>query len=302
MAGQSRLDRTYAHLMSAHPYGWALYKKVTNRDIFPGSYGYFDADGDWRMLLDLNKHAELVNQGWTVPKDGLANTLPPESMTWGPKVAGSIVAKSVVGTAGSAIAAAPVKAAVFMKVKSEGNYGAVLATESPVLQYSIGDGQRAHEWMIENEDQMLSKHGHIMKQHGIWVITKAYCTRRCAIALTTESKSSVQISFEADAQGMLKLTPTSSWESTTGSNCTELHEDENNGVVVFISGIHVSRRFLGQSWALDQTSQKKKIFRGDEDEETGQTQLDVTYYPPLHSSSVDLSDSGSDDGVQKDDV
>lgn len=99
MHGKSRLDRVYAQLMSDHPYGWGLYKKVTTRDIHPGSCGYFDSEGDWKSIIDLSSEQDFVSQGWTIPSDRLFDGKEPESATWGPKTSNSVQRFSIGGTA-----------------------------------------------------------------------------------------------------------------------------------------------------------------------------------------------------------
>lgn len=98
MTDKSRLDRVYAQLLRHHPYGWALYKKVTKRDVFPGCCGYFDTDGDWHGLVDLNAGPNLTSQGWMIPDAGIINEKSPESMTWGPKNSNSIQSNHFGGT------------------------------------------------------------------------------------------------------------------------------------------------------------------------------------------------------------
>lgn len=101
MPGESRLDRVYARLMSNHPYGWALYKKVTAKDLRPGHCGFFDSDGDWYTLVDLTSPVqELALQGWEPPHAQIQNR-DPESMVWGPKSSSSVRAHQLGGTIGT---------------------------------------------------------------------------------------------------------------------------------------------------------------------------------------------------------
>lgn len=101
MPDDSRIDRVYAQVMRHHPYGWALYKKVTRRDMFPGSCGYFDPEGDWRGIADLNDPPELAKQGWKMPHDDMRFPQPPDSVVWGPKSSGSVNFNHVGGTIGA---------------------------------------------------------------------------------------------------------------------------------------------------------------------------------------------------------
>lgn len=161
--------------------------------------------------------------------------------------------------------------------------GAVLTTADPVTRNQLGDELSALQWMADNTSKMMHQHKDIVKRHGIWIITKTYSTRSCAIAIMTSESSSIGITLD-NIHGMLALTPNSAWSRSSGSSCTEIHEDVD-GVVVFISGIYFSQKAwrsrLGH--ARDQRQQKDKLFRGGEDEaDDGEdNELDVEFYPPI---------------------
>lgn len=85
--------------MTDHPYGWGLYKKVTTRDLHPGSCGYFDPEGDWNTITDLSDPQSLTTQGWTTPDDQLHDPEGPKSAIWGPKTSNSIRSRRIGGAA-----------------------------------------------------------------------------------------------------------------------------------------------------------------------------------------------------------
>lgn len=60
-----RLDQVYAEQLRDHPEGHALYKKISMREVKPGSCGFFDHDGDWNPIVQLNDENELQAGGWT---------------------------------------------------------------------------------------------------------------------------------------------------------------------------------------------------------------------------------------------
>ncbi|KAL7931986.1 hypothetical protein V8C35DRAFT_323246 [Trichoderma chlorosporum] len=235
--------------MSDHPYGWSLYKKVTARDLHPGSCGYFDSEGDWNTIVDLLDPQSLTAQGWTIADDELHNTEGPKSATWGPKISNSIRTCRIGGTVGPTTS-------LTMSFESSKSQGAVLITENPVLKHQV--------------------------EHGMWIVTKTYTTRRCAIAVMASESSSTEIKLNS-VQGTLTLTPNSAWSSISGRSCTEMHEDED-GIVVFISGIYFYQKLFGTKigYSRDQEKQKDKIFRGDGDgsKDDESDELDVEYYPP----------------------
>lgn len=101
MVGESRLDKVYAQLLRDHPYGWALYKKVTTQNLRPGICGYFDTDGDWNILVDLTSPDDLVRQGWRAPDDPITRSESPELLVWGPKNSTSVRNHRIGATAGT---------------------------------------------------------------------------------------------------------------------------------------------------------------------------------------------------------
>ncbi|KAL6832825.1 hypothetical protein V8C40DRAFT_236106 [Trichoderma camerunense] len=286
MSGKSRLDRVYAQLMSDHPYGWGLYKKVTTRDIHPGSCGYFDSEGDWNTITDLSSPQDLTSQGWTIPDDGIYDNNSPGLTTWGPKSSNSIQARCIGGTARATGTVTSLRTSMTVSFESKSDQGAVLFTESPVIKHQVGDELSALQWMAENTSEMRRRHKHIIKTHGLWIVTKIYSTRRCAVAIMTSESSSVEINLD-NAQGLLTLSPNSTWTSSSGSSCTEMHEDQD-GIVVFISGIYFSQKLFQSRLrhSRDQKSQKDKIFRGGSDgsEDDESDELDIEWFPSYDES------------------
>ncbi|KAF3072002.1 hypothetical protein CFAM422_005759 [Trichoderma lentiforme] len=281
MPGKSRLDRVYAQLMSDHPYGWALYKQVTTRDIHPGSCGYFDSEGDWNTITDLSSPQDLISQGWAIPDEGIYDNNGPGSTTWGPKSSNSIRTRCIGGTARATETATSLKTSITVSFESKSDQGAVLFTENPVLRHQVGDELSALQWMAENTPEMRRRHKNIIKTHGLWIVTKIYSTRRCAIAIMNSESSSVVIDLD-NAHGLLTLSPNSKWTSSSGSSCTEIHEDQD-GIVVFISGIYFSqkpfRSKLGGS--RDEKKQRDEIFRsGSDDSEDNENELQIEWFPP----------------------
>ncbi|EHK47297.1 hypothetical protein TRIATDRAFT_217898 [Trichoderma atroviride IMI 206040] len=269
--------------MRIHPYGWGLYKKVTTHDIHPGSCGYFDLEGDWKSIIDLSSEQDLISQGWKIPDDEIFDNNGPGSATWGPKTSSSVQSCSIGGTVKADNTVASLKTSITVSYKSNSSQGAVLFTESPILRHQIGSEASALQWMSENSSEMMRRHKQIIKDRGVWIVTKIYSTRRCAIAIMTGRSSSVEINLD-NSQGLLTLAPSSAWTNSSGSSCTELHEDENR-VVVFISGIYFSKKPLRSklSRSQGQEKQKDKIFRGSSDESTDEddtnNELNVEWYP-----------------------
>ena len=184
---------------------------------------------------------------------------------------------------------APVEASTTLAFENKCDNGAVLVTESPVLAHRIDDETAALQWMAENTSEMLYRHEPIIQRHGVWIVTKTYTTRRCAVAMMTSKSSAVEVGLGASVQGLLTLTPTSSWSGGSGDQCTEVHEDEE-GVVVFMSGIYFRRRTLGSKLKHAQEQSKQlRQFRGGfvEWDDEVENELVPEYYPALGNASPD---------------
>ncbi|KAL6412602.1 hypothetical protein AUP68_03806 [Ilyonectria robusta] len=272
MRNKSRLDRVFAQLLQHHPYGWALYKKATTREVHPGCCGYFDTDGDWHTLVDLTSSDEdLTQKGWKSPSDSFkSRDEEPQTLIWGPKTSKTVVSRQLGGEVGAPLVMAPIEPSVNMSFTCEGNEGAVLTTESPVLRYRIGDESAARQWVTDNEPEILRQYKPIVERHGIWVVTKTYTSRRCGVAVMSSKSSKVEISIGVSAPGLFSLEPTSSWKSSNEHLAHEIHDDDK-GVVVFISGIYFAKKLFSSKLKHlpDQEGQQNKIFRGGYEESDG---------------------------------
>ncbi|KAI5920111.1 hypothetical protein F4810DRAFT_449030 [Camillea tinctor] len=250
MANKSRIDRVFARLLMNHPYGWALYKKVSAKDLHPGTCGYFDSDGDWKILKIQN---HLLD----------AESREPEPLTWGPKSSESVVCRQIGGSIGAPAMALPVEASVKLSVQCQSEEGAFIVTENPVLRHQIEDEGAAVGWVKANTAELVKTYKSIIDHHGIWIITKTYTSHRCAVAVMSSKSSSIELGISADIPGIFTFTPSSEWKSSGTDSAFEVHED-GQGVVAFISGIYFSKRIFGSELkeTRGQDEQKKRFLRG----------------------------------------
>ncbi|KAK2037003.1 hypothetical protein LZ31DRAFT_433146, partial [Colletotrichum somersetense] len=162
---------------------------------------------------------------------------------------------------------APVETSLNPAFETGGEEGAMLVAENPVQRNCLGNQAAALQWMATNTTEMCRRHKSIVKRHGIWIITKTYSARRCAVAVISSRSSAVELGLGATASGIASLTPTSSWAYQTDSSCTEIHADES-GVVLFMSGLYFSEKRIRSELkpAVESTKQAKSIFRGGWDE------------------------------------
>ncbi|KAK4142188.1 uncharacterized protein C8A04DRAFT_30144 [Dichotomopilus funicola] len=266
MPNNARLDRVYARLLQDHPYGWALYKKVTAQELYPGCCGYFDSDGDWRLLLDLTIDQDsLTKEGWIAPGPGdqiKTGDEKPMRLTWGPKKSKSVVSRQIGGELAVNVAS-PISPSVTLSFTCESDEGAVLTTQNPVLRHRVGNESAVVRWMKANRAEMLRRHKEIAERHGIWVVSKTYTTTRSGVAVMSSKSSAVEIGIGATVPGVVTLTPSSSWSSSKGDLAAEIH-DHSEGVVVFMSGVYFCKKLFKSELKLvvERDDQKSKIFRG----------------------------------------
>jgi hypothetical protein len=71
MVNNERHDRAFAEALTNHPYGWALWKKMTiNEDpnFTPGCMGWMNSTGDWCFMEKAaDASANAKNMGFWGP-------------------------------------------------------------------------------------------------------------------------------------------------------------------------------------------------------------------------------------------
>jgi hypothetical protein len=115
-----------------------------------------------------------------------------------------------------------------------------------------------------NSELLLKKYGQELKEHGIWIVTKTYTSTRCAVGLMRSKSSSFQLGLKVEGPNLFALSPSSLWGATKGEISTAIHEDPA-GAVVFMSGIQVTKGWMGRLKA-EQRMKKQAPFRGDDEE------------------------------------
>ncbi|KAH6628482.1 hypothetical protein F5144DRAFT_579160 [Chaetomium tenue] len=189
----------------------------------------------------------------------------------------------------TSIPGAPATASATLKFETQTENGCVLVTEAPVIgrQVAVDTATQVISWIRQNT-KTLVREDMYRKQatdHGLWVITKTYTTRRCAIAMMMAESSSVEIGLSLSAEGLFVLDPGVTWGNISSGSSTDVHSgdegsegdvDQTSEVVVFISGIFFKRRLagLGMKEAVMQKDQKPFV-RGDDDDQLRVLTVDV---------------------------
>jgi len=112
------------------------------------------------------------------------------------------------------------EASFTLAYKSSSGAGAVLLTDPPVTHEQAQHESLFLNWMSQNAGKLLAHRsfGKMVKEYGIWVITKTYSVKRCALTVLTSEGSEVRVSFGGRASNAVALTPTASWWNGASSD------------------------------------------------------------------------------------
>jgi len=82
------------------------------------------------------------------------------------------------------------------------------------------------DWAAENAAKLLSnkKFGPAIQKYGLWIITKTYSVKRCALAVLSSEEQEVRVSFSAQTHGA-ELTPTANWWNRGSDSSWLIHAD-----------------------------------------------------------------------------
>ena len=154
---------------------------------------------------------------------------------------------------------APVGASITVNFENYGESQAVLVTEGPVLQYRVPDELILLSWLQANSSRIVREYNKVLKEHGLWIITTLYTTKRKGVCFMEAKHSSVQIGLAAEAANIFTLSPTASWTAAHGSIAQEIHDD-TSGVIFYFAGIQVTRNWTGVKG--EDRPEKQSLFRG----------------------------------------
>lgn len=154
-------------------------------------------------------------------------------------------------------------ASLTFKVDSTSTNGAVLCTAAPIAQEKVGDSRTILQWLEENSRKLIAEHGRALREHGLWIITKTYATRRCAIGLLHSRSSEATIGLGVDIQGLSTLGPETSWLGSHLDTTTVVYDD-NEGVVVFVCGVFVTKSLFRDKVQAADRREKQQFLRGGE--------------------------------------
>lgn len=79
--------------------------------------------------------------------------------------------------------------------------------------------------------------------------------------------SKITIGLSIDVSGILSLNPDQSWSTSGGQASTVMYEDDG-GIVVFMSGIYLTRQTLSDRITAQDRREKQKFLRDGEQEDS----------------------------------
>ncbi|KAI4630254.1 hypothetical protein J4E80_001188 [Alternaria sp. BMP 0032] len=212
------METAYAQIMSMCTEGTYLYTPPSNLDFHPGSCGFFDENGGWRVITDLTELKEHNLNEYKAPKKDLVLTKP-ATCTWDKKVVeknegSGFGAKAEV----SGIAAqAPVDVGANFAVGSTAKAGAGVVVSPNVVhkKFNIDARKIIEDWITDNMKQLTDNYLAYIIQFGVWIITATWSTEKCSIAMWNKTGSKIDTGAEIGATNIGKLGINSSHEVQT---------------------------------------------------------------------------------------
>ncbi|KAI0377821.1 hypothetical protein F5Y04DRAFT_284495 [Hypomontagnella monticulosa] len=277
MENTERLDRVYTRLMRNHE-GRALWHKVDPFDMEPGSVGYFDADGTWKLIVHLLD--DNFPCGCWAHLERAVEEPNSDEIVWGPKHSPHVWVSP------RTPAARGLETSVNIRLDEGHERGAVLLTEPPITREAVTDDKPLVHWFAQNADKILKNWGKKLNDHGLWIVTKTYATRRCIISLLQSQDSELAIALRVDESGCLTLTRHPEWSRANGQVTQVMYQDED-GVVVFMGGVYITKETLSERLEAEERRKKQKMFRGEGGSGDGEDEQHFT----IRATDVDGSEA-----------
>ncbi|KAL8822490.1 MAG: hypothetical protein Q9191_006776 [Dirinaria sp. TL-2023a] len=258
------LERVYADQMRHHPYGYALYHPASTTTLRPGSVGVFDGLGFWNPIAHLEDPTSLQKHGLKPPTEGLERAPSERIRKWSPRTSSGVSEKLLgfrIG-AGALAAGLPVDANLAVEYQSAVSYGAVLISSSPVTREAFYYQAPFKKWVKENAAALL--HGHLaedIKQHGLFVVTQTFATKKCALTAWRHSERKVHFGFGAGISGLAELSPEVDWYAGSSETGWNFHEAEGSeSKVVFAGGLSFHKVLGSESRLRESKSPTRGAF------------------------------------------
>jgi hypothetical protein len=213
------MDLAYATLMNMCTEGTFLYTPAKDETLHPGSCGFFDEGGRWRLITDLTKPEQLKADQYTPPQRPL-NLEPPVTCKWERKVVERDAARGFgVKAEVSGIAAqAPIDLGANLKVGSTAKAGAGLVVSPNVVhkQFDTKAGAIVEKWVKDNVKALTAEQERHILEFGVWIIMATWVTQKCDISMWNKTGEKIDTGIEVGATNIGKVGLNGSREINTG--------------------------------------------------------------------------------------
>jgi len=118
----------------------------------------------------------------------------------------------------------PVGAGATISYKTGSGKGAVLLTDREAICHEAGPPAIFLDWMQQNTSRLISDHKDTTT-YGVWIITKTYSVKRCALTVPTSKESEAKVSLDFHAANVATVTLTASWWNENSSQAWNIYRD-----------------------------------------------------------------------------
>ncbi|KAL2040142.1 hypothetical protein N7G274_007045 [Stereocaulon virgatum] len=242
----------YAKNMAHFGCGVAMFQPVSACDMQPPCVGYIDGNNRWNFVANvewLGANGELqgnsnkleADEGGYQPLERKPVRMEQLGIEWRPRTSMGVRQWTVDANGQMPSIGIPVGADAHIRYKSNNSFGAVLIAQKPITLTTYNDETLFRSWLHANRARLSLLHGHQLRRHGLWLVTRTYTTPRASIIAWDSEDKEANMSMKAKANMMGELGGELEW-TEKGSDKDWSHYFGNNTgetVVVFFDGVEV---------------------------------------------------------------
>ena len=210
-----RMHLRYNNAFEEQALGYALLHPLSTDRLHPGVCGYFDADGDWKTIVDIPKIKDTYGKrkSWFIPlEEDLAPVPRGPPVRWEPKVSSDMTyEKQTADVSAKSLPLARKKLTYrrasemgigqtfdkfHFKREDKSDFGAVLVAEAPVHLDYFPDDVLFYHWLKQNIPTFIAQYPELVESGiPLWIVTKIYHTSKCSIACWDGDQQEVSLDF-----------------------------------------------------------------------------------------------------------
>jgi len=104
----------------------------------------------------------------------------------------------------------PITASAAYSYSTDSDLGAILLTDSPVTHELYYHGSPFKNWVKKNASVIFQRWPEV-KQHGLWIVTSTYTTKKCAVNMWASGGRAFNVGFSAKVIGTTEAGPSGEW-------------------------------------------------------------------------------------------